>query len=376
MSGMWSLKRDKEARPRVGPMYAPSATAKVEIKYSKLTKAARSRRKRGRDGQDSLFGRRSAISFPIKIIFGVMAVISLVVFVRQPPRPPAEAGTAEATPTRSEQGAHKWEYLTPSNTKEGTQQPMGEKTAEQAELELRLEIARLEEQLRQKKALLELDVDTPLFRAPDGSGEGDVKMNHRRSDVKGGSSTNSMIEGGAPEHAQDLSNRKPRTNTPSIDLQPEGHTTVAGSPPIALSPFSPKHEDWHQRQRLPEPTGLFGEPVYGNNPVRKSLIDDENLIQTPVPLIVGGTDGSGTRGVVDLLQRLKVPMVVEDEGTKDVHGSPYMDKGGWPVVVRPVVQWAGGAGYDSYAAPVELRESTIGALGRLRKQMEKVWAKH
>lgn len=378
MSGMWSLKRDKEIHPRVGPLYAPSATAKVEVKYSKLTKGAKSRRQRSRDGQDPLFGRRSPVSVFSKIICGVIAVTSVVVLVRKHPRPPAEPGAAEATPARIEQGEHKWEYAAHDNAKDGMWQlPPGEKTAEQAELELRLEIASLEEQLFRKKALLGLDADTPLFRAADGSGEGDVKKNHHSSGVKGGSSASDRIDGGAPEHAQELNNRRPRADKPPIDLQAGGHVAVGSSPPpIAHSPFSQEREDPHQRQSLPEPTGLFGEPVYGNNPVRKSLVHDENLVQTPVPLIVGGTDGSGTRGVVDLLERLKVPMVVEDGGTKDVHGAPYMAKGGWPTVVRPVVQWAGGAGYDSYAAPVELRESTLGALGRLRKQMDKVWAEY
>jgi hypothetical protein len=34
----------------------------------------------------------------------------------------------------------------------------------------------------------------------------------------------------------------------------------------------------------------------------------------PMLLVVGGTDGSGTRSVVDLLQSLGVKMIVEDEG--------------------------------------------------------------
>lgn len=91
-----------------------------------------------------------------------------------------------------------------------------------------------------------------------------------------------------------------------------------------------------------------------------------------MPLIVGGTDGSGTRGVVALLQRLKVPMVVEDKGTMDVHGAPYMVKGGWPEVVRPVIAWAGGTGYESRAAPAGLRGKTFEALGNLRVQMQEV----
>ena len=118
--------------------------------------------------------------------------------------------------------------------------------------------------------------------------------------------------------------------------------------------------------------GVAGEAMFGEKSVRPSLESKSDLIREAVPLIVGGTDGSGTRGVVALLQRLKVPMVVEDTGTMDIHASPYMVKGGWPEVVRPVLDWAHGAGYDTQAAPAELRKTTIVALGRLRAQMDKV----
>lgn len=107
-------------------------------------------------------------------------------------------------------------------------------------------------------------------------------------------------------------------------------------------------------------------------PLRPSLESQPGLIREPVPLIVGGSDGSGTRGVVALLQRLEVPMVVEDRGTMDVHGAPYMVKGGWPAVVRPVIGWAKGTGYESRSAPAQLRRKTFDALGGLKVQMQKV----
>ena len=48
-------------------------------------------------------------------------------------------------------------------------------------------------------------------------------------------------------------------------------------------------------------------------------------------LVVGGTDGSGTRGVVALLERLGVPMVYDDAVSRDVHGA---EMGGWPDLVE------------------------------------------
>ena len=52
----------------------------------------------------------------------------------------------------------------------------------------------------------------------------------------------------------------------------------------------------------------------------------------PKALAVGGSDGSGTRSVVALLEDLGVNMVVDDRGTNDVHAD---EMGGWP-------GWGGG----------------------------------
>lgn len=73
-------------------------------------------------------------------------------------------------------------------------------------------------------------------------------------------------------------------------------------------------------------------------------------------LIVGGSDGSGTRGMVDVLKRqLLVDMVVEDAGTLDVHGTQMLDGQGWPALVRLVLSnmaplSAGGASSSATAA--------------------------
>lgn len=122
---------------------------------------------------------------------------------------------------------------------------------------------------------------------------------------------------------------------------------------------------------FPSKFQVHGEPLFGPNPIRRPLASDPALHREPVPLIVGGTDGSGTRGVVALLQRLQVPMLVEDGGTLDVHAG-YMAKGGWPNVVKPVLDWARGPSYDAGKAPHALRASTSEALVKLRSQMERV----
>lgn len=55
----------------------------------------------------------------------------------------------------------------------------------------------------------------------------------------------------------------------------------------------------------------------------------------PSVLVVGGTDGSGTRRVVQLLTSLGVLIVSEDPETYDIHADLF---GGWPSVVTPVLE--------------------------------------
>lgn len=216
---------------------------------------------------------------------------------------------------------------------------------------LRREVSSLEATLLHKKTLLGVAPDTPL-----------VDLGRVSGGVRGG------VRSGAV--------------TPGV-AGPAGGTgaEIPQTPPPRVG--SGEGSDRAQQQQqvvpaeaLPHPVGhsgvVAGEPMFGLNPVRRPLELRADLIREPVPLVVGGTDGSGTRGVVALLQRLKVPMVIEDAGTMDVHASPYMAKGGWPAVVRPVIEWAHGAGYDTEDAPDGLRRRTTEMLNRLRQQMNKV----
>jgi hypothetical protein len=64
---------------------------------------------------------------------------------------------------------------------------------------------------------------------------------------------------------------------------------------------------------------------------------DQKQYLTPddrLPLIVGGSDGSGTRAVVNLLCRLGVPMMVDDVGTMDIHGKALFHGKGWPPLAK------------------------------------------
>jgi hypothetical protein len=52
-------------------------------------------------------------------------------------------------------------------------------------------------------------------------------------------------------------------------------------------------------------------------------------------LIMGGTDGSGSRRVVTLLSALGCRIVSEDPETYDIHADSV---GGWPTIVRPLIE--------------------------------------
>ena len=66
-----------------------------------------------------------------------------------------------------------------------------------------------------------------------------------------------------------------------------------------------------------------------------SVQDVSTSTSTDNIMVVGGTDGSGTRRVVQLLTKLGVTIVSEDPETYDIHADLF---GGWPQVVTPVLQ--------------------------------------
>jgi len=84
------------------------------------------------------------------------------------------------------------------------------------------------------------------------------------------------------------------------------------------------------------------------------------------PIIVGGTDGSGTRAVVTLLSNLDVLMVKDDACTFDVHAG---EMGGWPPVVRRALRYSHGADYSIEDIPDRDREYLRRSLRRFADKM-------
>lgn len=87
-------------------------------------------------------------------------------------------------------------------------------------------------------------------------------------------------------------------------------------------------------------------------------------------LIVGGTDGSGTRSVVYLLDKLGVPITADIIGTLDTDGKEI---GGWPPTVRLLLNATRSADYDISDIPSAIREEVI---DRIDNFWSKQWSRH
>lgn len=84
-------------------------------------------------------------------------------------------------------------------------------------------------------------------------------------------------------------------------------------------------------------------------------------------LAVGGTDGSGTRRVVQLLTQLGVTMVVDPSMQFDVDASTV---GGWPNVVLPLINHTHTLNYDPNSLPHELYLSTQKLIMRILEEIK------
>jgi hypothetical protein len=75
-------------------------------------------------------------------------------------------------------------------------------------------------------------------------------------------------------------------------------------------------------------------------------------------LFVGGSDGSGTRALVDLLARLGVPMLVDDDRGLDVHAGTLFNGAGWPPLVVAALSAMHTANYEYKSLPGSVKEIT------------------
>jgi hypothetical protein len=83
------------------------------------------------------------------------------------------------------------------------------------------------------------------------------------------------------------------------------------------------------------------------------------LEERPI-LIVGGSDGSGTRGFVDTLRDfLRVDFVVDDSHTLDVHAGGMFHGQGWPGLVEKTLGHTHSANFELDDLPDEMRALVV-----------------
>lgn len=97
-----------------------------------------------------------------------------------------------------------------------------------------------------------------------------------------------------------------------------------------------------------------------------TIISDNFFDTSHLPiLIIGGTDGSGTRAFVDTLRTLGVPIVSDDPHTFDFHGSSMFAGEGWPALVKTVLSATNGSAnyqwqdFSPYTQTVLTREMKL-----------------
>jgi hypothetical protein len=77
--------------------------------------------------------------------------------------------------------------------------------------------------------------------------------------------------------------------------------------------------------------------------------------QTKIPLIIGGSDGSGTRAFADIVKQLGVMVVADDKETFDLHAASLFKGQGWPVLVNQILAVTHSGNYQWSDLPAALQ---------------------
>lgn len=120
-----------------------------------------------------------------------------------------------------------------------------------------------------------------------------------------------------------------------------------------------------------------GQPPIDNYYTRQAQYQQDRNEDNPFQfLIVGGSDGSGTRAFVSALGKLGVPMIVDDRGTLDIHGKPLFDKQGWPPLVQLVLNHTHSANYNVRDLPEDVSVIITEELTKLKEDLIKRGARY
>ena len=139
---------------------------------------------------------------------------------------------------------------------------------------------------------------------------------------------------------------------------------------LGLSPRKQRANNWEQQQHYRKRT---------QDTATKANVNYFNTAK--VPLVIGGSDGSGTRAFVELLAKLGVPMLLDDAGTMDINGGPLCAGQGWPPLAKlalqekeyPVHKWPDSAQNQSQVEFEKLRDRLE---TRFERKMTKLQSLH
>ena len=86
-------------------------------------------------------------------------------------------------------------------------------------------------------------------------------------------------------------------------------------------------------------------------------------------LVIGGTDGSGTRAFVDTIKSLGVPILADDPHTFDIHASCMFAKKGWPGLIHTILDATHSADYEWEDLPQKTQVIVEREVRRLLRSM-------
>ena len=84
-------------------------------------------------------------------------------------------------------------------------------------------------------------------------------------------------------------------------------------------------------------------------------LTDEEHDKLPI-LLIGGSDGSGTRSFVNTIKELGVFIVADDKQTFDVHAAEMFQKKGWPAFVNAVLKHTHSGNYEWDDLPIDTKD--------------------
>jgi hypothetical protein len=148
----------------------------------------------------------------------------------------------------------------------------------------------------------------------------------------------------------------------------------------SISSFPNDHTSWSQDHERRDHSRNSQFQLLAKNHVQmqgnQTSLDDPfnrphlNLsLDQPAILILGGSDGSGTRSFVQHLIQLGIPMIYDDEITMDVHGRSMSEGDGWPQIVRMVLDSVHSANYNVSSLPDTVKEIALFHLNNLKKEL-------